>query len=63
MTSFLLQLAEDMFKELTRNLVEENITTALNVLKSRTRAAYVFFFPPILLVIERMSGVWAEVEV
>ncbi|KAL3517987.1 hypothetical protein ACH5RR_020576 [Cinchona calisaya] len=32
------ELAEDMFKELTRKLVEENISTALNILKSRTRA-------------------------
>ena len=41
--TLLLQLAEDMFKELTRKLVEENISTALNILKSRTRASYVFF--------------------
>ncbi|CDP09261.1 unnamed protein product [Coffea canephora] len=33
------ELAEDMFKELTRKLVEENISTALNILKSRTRAS------------------------
>ncbi|KAK9273053.1 hypothetical protein L1049_017860 [Liquidambar formosana] len=32
------ELAEDLFKEHTRKLVEENITTALNILKSRTRA-------------------------
>ncbi|XP_059659856.1 protein TIC110, chloroplastic isoform X2 [Cornus florida] len=33
------ELAEDMFKERTRTLVEENISTALSILKSRTRAA------------------------
>lgn len=32
------ELAEDMFKEHTRKLVEENISTALSILKSRTRA-------------------------
>ncbi|KAF8397149.1 hypothetical protein HHK36_016056 [Tetracentron sinense] len=32
------ELATDMFKEHTRKLVEENISTALNILKSRTRA-------------------------
>ncbi|CAK9164115.1 unnamed protein product [Ilex paraguariensis] len=33
------ELAEGMFREHTRRLVEENISTALYVLKSRTRAA------------------------
>lgn len=33
------ELAEDMFKEGTRKLVEENLTTALSILKSRTRAS------------------------
>ncbi|KAL3530956.1 hypothetical protein ACH5RR_010278 [Cinchona calisaya] len=33
------ELAEDMFKEHTRKLVEENITIALNLLKSKTRSA------------------------
>ncbi|KAF8397006.1 hypothetical protein HHK36_018644 [Tetracentron sinense] len=32
------ELAADMFKECTRKLVEENISTALDILKSRTRA-------------------------
>ncbi|PIA59620.1 hypothetical protein AQUCO_00400483v1 [Aquilegia coerulea] len=32
------ELAADMFRERTRKLVEENISTALDVLKSRTRA-------------------------
>ncbi|KAK9271698.1 hypothetical protein L1049_002061 [Liquidambar formosana] len=32
------ELAEDLFKEHTRKLVEENITTAVSILKSRTRA-------------------------
>ncbi|KAL2470925.1 hypothetical protein Adt_39061 [Abeliophyllum distichum] len=31
------ELAEDMFREHTRKLVEQNISTALNILKSRTR--------------------------
>ncbi|KAH7564779.1 hypothetical protein JRO89_XS09G0025400 [Xanthoceras sorbifolium] len=33
------ELAEDLFRENTRKLVEENILAALNILKSRTRAA------------------------
>ncbi|XP_027090876.1 protein TIC110, chloroplastic-like isoform X2 [Coffea arabica] len=33
------ELAENMFKELTRKPVDENISTALNILKSRTRAS------------------------
>ncbi|KAK6938221.1 Protein TIC110, chloroplastic [Dillenia turbinata] len=33
------ELAEEMFKEHSRKLVEENITAALNILKSRARAA------------------------
>ncbi|XP_061339524.1 protein TIC110, chloroplastic-like [Gastrolobium bilobum] len=33
------QLAENLFKESTRKLVEENISVALDILKSRTRAA------------------------
>lgn len=32
------ELAGDMFKEHTRKLVEENISTAVNILKSRSRA-------------------------
>ncbi|KAL3752492.1 hypothetical protein ACJRO7_013190 [Eucalyptus globulus] len=32
------ELAEDLFKEHTRKLVEENVSAALNVLKSRTRS-------------------------
>lgn len=38
--SFILQLAMDLFKERARKLVEENISSALNKLKSRTRSAY-----------------------
>ncbi|KAL4558429.1 hypothetical protein LXL04_036629 [Taraxacum kok-saghyz] len=34
-----IKLAEDMFREHTRKLVEVNITTSVNVLKSRTRTA------------------------
>lgn len=33
------ELAEDMFKEHTRKLIEENISTAVNILKSRTRTS------------------------
>ncbi|KAF2296883.1 hypothetical protein GH714_010994 [Hevea brasiliensis] len=33
------ELAEDLFRQQTRKLVEENISAALDVLKSRTRAA------------------------
>ncbi|KAI6686995.1 hypothetical protein NL676_032908 [Syzygium grande] len=33
------ELAEDLLKEHTRKLVEENVSAALNVLKSRTRSA------------------------
>ncbi|KAL3722241.1 hypothetical protein ACJRO7_034590 [Eucalyptus globulus] len=33
------ELAEDLFKEHTRKLVEENVSAAVNVVKSRTRAA------------------------
>ncbi|KAK1412731.1 hypothetical protein QVD17_34210 [Tagetes erecta] len=33
------ELAEDMFREHTRKLVEANISTSVNVLKSRTRTA------------------------
>ncbi|KAL4010682.1 hypothetical protein IC575_027693 [Cucumis melo] len=33
------ELADDLFKEHTRKLVEENISVALNILKSRTRTA------------------------
>lgn len=33
------ELAEDMFRERSRKLVEANITTSVNVLKSRTRTA------------------------
>lgn len=33
------ELAADMFKEHTRKLAEENLSTALNTLKARTRAA------------------------
>lgn len=32
-----------MFKEHTRKLVEENISTALSILKSRTRAVYDYY--------------------
>ncbi|CAK9326902.1 unnamed protein product [Citrullus colocynthis] len=33
------ELADELFKEHTRKLVEENISVALNILKSRTKAA------------------------
>ncbi|KAK2652948.1 hypothetical protein Ddye_012804 [Dipteronia dyeriana] len=33
------ELADDLFKEHTRKLVEENVIAALNILKSRTRAS------------------------
>lgn len=47
-----MQLAEEMLKEQTRKLVEENISTALNIVKSRTRAAYVLF-PSLIFVKQR----------
>lgn len=37
---YFLQLAEDLFRQQTRKLIEENISAALDVLKSRTKAAY-----------------------
>jgi hypothetical protein len=33
------ELAEDLFREHTRKVVVENISSALSILKSRTRAA------------------------
>lgn len=38
--SFPFQFAEGMFREHTRKLVEENISRAVTILKSRTRAPY-----------------------
>lgn len=37
------QLAEDLFRQQTRKLFEENISAALDVLKSRTRAVYDYY--------------------
>jgi len=34
-----LKLAENLFREHARKLVEENISVAIGILKSRTRAA------------------------
>ncbi|OWM68481.1 hypothetical protein CDL15_Pgr024621 [Punica granatum] len=47
------ELAEDLFKEHSRKLVEENITAALNVLKSRTRA------PGVTEVVEQLDRILA----
>jgi len=35
-----LQLAMDLFKEQARRLVEKNVSSALKILKSRTRSVY-----------------------
>ena len=39
-----MQLAEDTFREHTRKLVEDNISKALSLLKSRTRSVYDYNF-------------------
>lgn len=38
------QHAEDLLKEHTRKLVEENIASALSIVKSRARAVYDLYF-------------------
>lgn len=40
---FFLQLAEELFREHIRKLVEESISSALAILKSRTRTVYELF--------------------
>jgi hypothetical protein len=38
------QIAADMFKEHAKKLIQENISSALDILKSRNKATYEEFF-------------------
>ncbi|KAJ0075872.1 hypothetical protein Patl1_35086 [Pistacia atlantica] len=49
-------LAEDLFREHTRKLVEENIVVALNILKSRARTVYDYFYMTLISLIVLLSN-------